>query len=74
MVKIYNNISITHPRRRPKGRRCSYKHMMLLHLILMLGWYQTDMTWHTCTGTWPSAQPVSLLKHQGSCKVVIFDS
>ncbi len=41
MVKIYNN---TPPRRRPKGRRCSYIIHMLLHLILMLGWYQTGMT------------------------------
>ena len=44
MVKIYNNISITPPRRRAKGRLCSYIMHMLLHLILMLGWYQTGIT------------------------------
>ena len=42
MVKIYN-ISITPPRRHPKGRLFSYIMYMLLHLILMLGWYQTGM-------------------------------
>ena len=42
MVKIYN-ISITPPMRCPKGRLCSYIMHMLLHLILLLGWYQTAM-------------------------------
>ena len=44
MVKIYNNISITPPRRRPKGRQCSYIIHMLLHLILMLA--RLVPNWH----------------------------
>ena len=44
MVKICN-ISITPPRRCPKGRLCNYIIIhMLLHLILLLGWYQIVMT------------------------------